>query len=1059
MRVKLLCQDVEGGMMGQSYIITSENRVSSQGLYGVSRRRRPIMITMFSLLAALVVVFSSFVPVFAKSVSNTPIKADAATFSLACGQSMGLNMEGSAKVDWWAWSHSYPVSEKGNRNLTLQDALGEGVNYVNYYGEGKGSEFLVSEKNDESYKTESKTDPSLLESERTFNNCFLGNLGVGISNIFLGAANSVSNIVQYIVLHSFDADLICLDVDNPSGDCLNILKVIGGSAQSSPDQVLKGSGGGIMGSLTRSLYFPLITLAVFATGLWVLYKGIVKRQFRDALYGALWTVLSFIIGLIMLLNPALLTKAPMAVSNGVASCIIGAFSGNNCFSSGGSTSGGSGSSSSENICVSEVVGANPSEQMEVIAGSLTCKTWSAFILNMYANASFGTTFRNLDTKSPDAPTGAILSKAGLNSDDYCVSLHTANSLESQRGGTLSTSGGNKICNLLVYQMYLRVNMSSDGDKPKLNDDNQDLRWYKVVDAAAADEGFWNNWTTSSMWYAFIALVVTVLGSVVLFVTAVFSLVYYISAVILMVFAPIFLLIGVHPGQGKKIMLGWVEKVISNVLKYIASAGFLVVTIAIYGGILEDIDNTGATIMFVIIVTIALLMYRKELVDLIGKVNMGGEQLSSRMAEKLGEKTKKAAKGVGGLAYAGAAGAVGAKMAGGSLRSGFQGATMRQLSRGRGGIANVAQQMTRQNVANRNAMRERERELQHDHDQANDNLDEARRNLNDVDRELGANDIAISDAERRMKAGEQIDGWAGTTMASKNLQDRYASQLEQVNRDPSMGSKERKARRTELLVKMEAAKIADLQHQADVARRRAGTATDPELKARFEARAQSFDQKADAVRKAKFGKNEDAYQHAMTVFASDIAAEKDAMKSARGITGNEAQEIEGLREARAGIEKRREDAAVALRDAERNVDKTKAELDTYSRATSSNLSDPGKIVKAKDVKRTEEDAQWAGAMSQNKQRELVQHEVVRDHVKETIDSNSEREMMREHLQRMSSEPAPTVEPVQDKRSAPGEPAGKPSESDAAQRALRRKQESQGGSQGIPRSRPSRRDRRK
>src|SRR5699024_12828572 len=95
---------------------------------------------------------------------------------------------------------------------------------------------------------------------------------------------------------------------------------------------------------------------------------------------------------------------------------------------------------------------------------------------------------------------------------------------------------------------------------------------------------------------------------------------------MMVLAPLFLLLAVHPGRGRKMFLGWLSQVTSNVLKYLASALFLIVTISLYGAAMANSDNIALTFVFVLILTGALLLYRGEFFNIIVKVDLGGEKL-------------------------------------------------------------------------------------------------------------------------------------------------------------------------------------------------------------------------------------------------------------------------------------------------------------------------------------------------------------------------------------------------------------------------------------------------
>jgi hypothetical protein len=656
---------------GASYL--NRDSVSTKRL--AAQKRSPFAVFVSSLFAILILLLS--VQPLAQNVggnsSSSPHLASADSGGIVC--TLGVGYGTNLVADWQSSLKAYPQPAANQRTWTIQEALGKGMTFITYEGVGEGSQpFFVAEQPEPKYKPGNYDKVSGdLKGARSMQNCLVVTPLNVISTAVLGIANVNSIITQNFVVFAFDSNIICSDPANPGPYCLNLVKIIGGSGSSD---------GGLIGALTSSIYLPLLVLAVAVAGIWVGYKGIVQRKLREAMFGAIWVCLSAILGLALLLNPMLLAKAPMAVSNVIGTCVIGAFNGDNCLTGGSSGSSAldlnDGTTTSNDVCVSH---ANVSldEQMSMTVNSLSCAIWKAFVLEPYAQGSFGTNFASLDTKG-NTPTRALIDKAGIDRNNYCVPLRSSGSVNSYSNKTLQLSGGNTVCNLLAYQMYLQVDAKKDGEPTNISKSD---RWYNVIVPAANDKGMWSAWAPSpggfmhKLGISMLALMTSGIAGFVLIVVSLYALVYYISSVILMAFAPLFLLLGVHPGRGKKILLGWLEKVISNVFKYLASATFLIVAIAIYGAVLGNATSPGMTLLFVLILSGALLMFRKEIMDLVGRVSMGGEQMSSAFTEKLAER----AKGVGNMALAGAASGVGAKMAGGSITSGAKDGVRRELQRG------------------------------------------------------------------------------------------------------------------------------------------------------------------------------------------------------------------------------------------------------------------------------------------------------------------------------------------------------------------------------------------
>lgn len=752
---------------GASYI----SKDSSPAKRFTAPKKSPLMV-IFAAFFAVVAILMSLQPIITDSLSkdsnSSGHAADAKTLAFACWSDMGQGMD--TRSDWHGMLKVYPQPDASNRTWTLQEAFVKGIGFVNYEGEGGADKAWVFEKPENTHKPGNyDAVAQKLEGVRTVSSCELAGTMNIAATLILSSASGISNLIQTFVVFAFDANIICEDPANPGPACLNILKVVGGTSGDSGD--------GLIGVLTSSVYLPLLVMAVALTGLWVAYKGLVQRKIRESLFGALWVCLSVIFGLILLLNPLLLAKAPMAVSNVVSACVIGAFNGDNCMTgnSTGSSIDPNTGSTSVNVCRSDA-NVSPDEQMSLIVNSLSCSIWKAFILEPLAQGSFGTSFASLDTQA-DGPTKKVIEKAGLNPEDFCVYLHTSGSLNSYKGSAVEFdgSGGAKVCNLLAYQMSLQTNTHIAGQAPLPSAEDIDPRWYKVIVATAHDAGLWNQWAPSftgslhRIGISGLALLTTVIGGVVLVVTSFFALVYYLSSVILMAFAPLFFLIGVHPGKGKKILLGWLEKVISNVLKYLTSAVFLIVAVAFYGSILGNASNMGVTLLFVLIVTGALFMYRSELLDLIGKANMGGSQMSNALSDRI----KKSAGGVASLGLAAAGAGVGSKLAGGSIGAGMQDGVKRELQRGAGRkilgdtggelLSNAARQYSRASVDNAQDLKTLAGQAATDTHDKNEALEDvsgryedAEKELEDFDEELPKVEAALADIEGLHIKNTQIE---------------------------------------------------------------------------------------------------------------------------------------------------------------------------------------------------------------------------------------------------------------------------------------------------------------
>lgn len=662
-------------MRGSSYL-------GSTPKSALSRPRR------FGSLAAILMVFAVMLSTFATipvidSLMGSRNEAISSASAMWCADpkqgELGVGM--NSKSNWNGGSSRYVHDDTSGRILTAQEAFGNGVKFTNFAGAGEGQDWLfgtaplgLPEKDDDkdeklksvvSYTGNTPKGEGTenwyknMNSSRVPTKCVLGGAGTLMASGILGLSGSITNLMGGISTFAFDPSFIC-EPNEPQGNCIDLVGIIGGAGKS--DQ-------GIIGKLTTSVYFPLLALVALLVGVYIIWNGLAKRQFRETFLGVIWAVVVTILGIGLLLNPLLLAKAPMVVGNALTSCIVGAFSG-----SGGcaDNSGGSGSSDPQTaLCEAWSSKTDFVDKASITMTSMGCQLWKAFVLQPYAQGAFGAPLDELDTSRADTIAGKLIAKnPGFDKTTFCVDTKVKGKLDSHYGNTLDlTKSGAQICNLAVYQAYLGVNAKMDsgagGNPPAAG--AIDARWLKVAQLASTDEGMYRSWAPSDMHlaqigYASLGLLSAFLAAIVVFVISAFALAFYVTSILMLAFSPFFLLAGVHPGKGKKMMLGWIGQVLSNVMKYAASAIFLVITVSLYSATLANVTNPGAILIFMIILTVALLMYRKEIVDMIGVIDLGGEKLSN----KFGDWTRDRLGNVGKTAMAVGAGVTAGALSNGAL---------------------------------------------------------------------------------------------------------------------------------------------------------------------------------------------------------------------------------------------------------------------------------------------------------------------------------------------------------------------------------------------------------
>ena len=444
------------------------------------------------------------------------------------------------------------------------------------------------------------------------------------SDIATSVAFLCANIISWLVKMLFDPPLVKA-----------LVELIGGTDAKA----------GLISNLGKNVFYPLSTLAFLTVAVYLIWEGLIKRKFR-ASFGALgWSLLAFALGVFTVVNGQLVAKAPTEINATIANCVLSAASGKSCLNSTGTNP----KESTNSMCDADTSqSVSAAEAASINAGRFSCIVNKAIVYDRWAEQQFGYSLDELWTVNP--PDGYKVwpqDKLSGAPTDYCVNFYTADSPNQMSSATKFTS--NSKCNIALAFMASRTD-ADFGEK---------IGFPTITGTAAMDSQMWNAYSGNGRDSVPILLLIASFIIVATFVpVVVYALVYNITATILTVFAPIFLLIGIHPGRGRKIFLGWLESIVSNILKYMASCFMVIVMIFIYGAAFSKMNQAQVFVASVIL-GVTFVSYRKELVNLMGAVNMGGARVSNIAGEKLSKAGQKAKY----MGMAAAGGAIGGTLAG------------------------------------------------------------------------------------------------------------------------------------------------------------------------------------------------------------------------------------------------------------------------------------------------------------------------------------------------------------------------------------------------------------
>jgi hypothetical protein len=598
------------------------------------------------MVIALVLTLLSLImiPVLALSSSASANWAD----DWLCGSDLGGNTSYSNVDDSL---DSNGIMSNGGK-YSVMDLYQNSIGWTTYNGNTGGdrfSNFDLKKLTGVDTSGKSKTNvKNAGTSARSAGSCIGNFFGAGLANIFLKISGLLVKFMSIFVTYAVNPNIICQNPSSPSGTCVNLVAIIGGTG---------GSNGGIIGTLYNGLYLSLAAMVVIIAALWALLK-LAKGGLRDSLFGIVWAFIAVILGVIALSNPVLLAEAPMKASVTLGSCVTEALSGKACL--GGSSTGG-GTSNDNTICLIDPnKSIDQDEHLALDARMSTCKIWKAFVLEPWSEGQFGMSFESLNTSNTDLIKQSPSSK----SLSYWKNVKTSMN-GSSMNDLCNVNKGTSYSNVALYQLDLMSNIhdcsgsggatyhstaKTAGNTGVYND------WYYVVDImsqAKADTGkgadnisqAWTNWSGSSSStrtnLGLVAIIAAFMAATIIIPSSIYAIGYLFMGTILTVFAPMFMLAGIHPTVGRKIFLGWLELEISAIMKYFFMVLWVYIVVEIYGAILGSSTSSATTLVFIIAMTTTLKAYQKELIEVFGNVDLGGKKLSNSLSGKFNKSMDKA----------------------------------------------------------------------------------------------------------------------------------------------------------------------------------------------------------------------------------------------------------------------------------------------------------------------------------------------------------------------------------------------------------------------------------
>lgn len=367
------------------------------------------------------------------------------------------------------------------------------------------------------------------------------------------------------------------------------------------DKILGTENSGIIGKLYIDYMAPMIMLGA----LYAMWFGIVKRAFTIAGSGILWMLLSIVCGLSIMYNASGFVNFSNGVVQSMVSQTTGVIGG---LSADTTTDNLKGQNKLPDLCSlpgEKVGGTMKSKDVQRI---VDCRIWQAFVYYPWATGQFGIPPNQGTIKGGEATTAIKFGPGNTKQMDFRAAQLDAQSLDYSNpmvGKQTTTALKNKV---KAYENIRNAMVKEESLRPYVN--------------AWAGNDIQNRFNIATF-----SVIAALGGTLIIISVSISMIIYQVGTIFLILISPLFLLFGIHPGFGKGIALKWLELLVETVLKRIVLGIFVSVIVSVFMFLSTSSASIGymETLLLLVVLSIAGMMYKNKFLDLVSSLNFGGTQ--------------------------------------------------------------------------------------------------------------------------------------------------------------------------------------------------------------------------------------------------------------------------------------------------------------------------------------------------------------------------------------------------------------------------------------------------
>ncbi|WP_393916620.1 type IV secretion system protein [Halostreptopolyspora alba] len=332
----------------------------------------------------------------------------------------------------------------------------------------------------------------------------------------------------------------------------------------------------VMGEFREGVWRPLLPTVIILGAVWLGWYGLIRKRLTLTVESAIWMVLAVVMGIWILVNPAQILSLSTNVVNSGTQLVNSAAS--KVTFTDAATSCLAGAPEAERADWENESDFTVRQNSQMLWSGLVCQPWVAGV--------FG--------------TGEAASWAN---QEYGMSLLQAQGI--------SRAEQAQIANDELDAASLREEKQQEYEEIASGVESN----YPEVNPLFSGEQQGDRFAVATL-----ALFASIFAGGLILAASVALIVLKIGFLLLLMLSPIFLLVGVHPGYGRTVLLRWFEMLIGLLLKQIFIVLLVTLLIMCYSAVMVTDLGWGLQMILLSLFTVALFVYRKPFAHLFASVN-------------------------------------------------------------------------------------------------------------------------------------------------------------------------------------------------------------------------------------------------------------------------------------------------------------------------------------------------------------------------------------------------------------------------------------------------------